>query len=110
MADRENVGPGWQPIIDTLEERLGQIAPGYKVVQIKEKFGGLRYYVALPQGSDWEAAQRAISEAEGLSLSTCEDCGAPGEQKGPGWIRTVCDPCYTDWQERRRRMLNGEQF
>lgn len=93
MTSRENVGAGWQPILDRLEERLNEVAPGYEVCQIKEKFGGLRYYVDLPEGADWDAAMDAVLAAEEESFRTCEECGAPGESKGPGWIRTLCDPC-----------------
>ena len=41
----------WYPIIKDTHERIKEIAPGYNVAQIKEKFGGLRYYIDLPEGS-----------------------------------------------------------
>jgi hypothetical protein len=37
-------GPGWYPILARLDTRLANIDPGYVVHQVKEKFGGLRYY------------------------------------------------------------------
>lgn len=61
----------------------------YRPVQIKEKFGGLRYYM----GSETKAMTEAISEAERKSFETCEQCGAPGKLRRGGWISTLCDIC-----------------
>ena len=55
--------------------------------QVKEKFGGLRFYV--DGGDDW--VYGAISMAESMSYRTCEVCGAPGKTRGTGWVRTTCD-------------------
>ncbi len=98
---------GWFDIIDTLckniqhhltyhrarnhmtneefEERI-QV----RAVQVKEKFGGLRFYVS--GGDDY--VRGLISMAEGFSFKTCEDCGHPGTQRTGGWIRTLCDGCH----------------
>ena len=57
--------------------------------QVKEKFGGLRFYV---DNSD-DYVRGVIAMAESMSYRTCEDCGAPGKQSGKGWIKTVCDTC-----------------
>ena len=37
-------GPGWYPILARLDTQLAAIDPAYVVHQVKEKFGGLRYY------------------------------------------------------------------
>ena len=55
--------------------------------QVKEKFGGLRFYI--DGGDDW--VYGAISMAESMSYRTCEVCGAPGKTRGGAWIRTTCD-------------------
>jgi len=57
--------------------------------QVKEKFGGLRFYV---DNSD-DYTSGVIAMAESMSYRTCEYCGAPGKQTGKGWIKTVCDTC-----------------
>ena len=57
--------------------------------QVKEKFGGLRFYV---DNSD-DYVRGVIAMAESMRYRTCEDCGAPGKQSGKGWIKTVCDTC-----------------
>lgn len=56
-------------------------------VQVKEKFGGLRFYV---HGATNEQ-HAAIRLAEALSYRTCEVCGKPGKpNKDGGWISTRC--------------------
>jgi hypothetical protein len=57
-------------------------------VQIKEKFGGLRFYM---NGVD-DYISGAIAMAESISNHTCEVCGAPGKNKPVGsWYTTLCD-------------------
>jgi hypothetical protein len=57
------------------------------VEQIKEKFGGLRFYYR--GGNDIIAGMVAM--AESFAEHTCETCGAPGTRRSGGWIRTLCD-------------------
>ena len=60
-----------------------------KIVQIKEKFGGLRFYY---DGGD-HYVHGAVALAEDLSYKICERCGNPGKPNKAGWIRTLCDKC-----------------
>ena len=55
--------------------------------QVKEKFGGLRFYT---NGYN-EAVSAMISMAESMSYRTCEVCGNPGRSNNYGWISTLCD-------------------
>ena len=56
-------------------------------VQVKEKFGGLRFYVQAATDKHYQF----ISFAEVMSYRTCEDCGAPGKTYTDGWHTTLCD-------------------
>jgi hypothetical protein len=56
-------------------------------VQVKEKFGGLRFYVQAATDKHYNF----ISFAENMSYRTCEDCGAPGKTYTDGWHTTLCD-------------------
>lgn len=69
-----------------------------KVVQVKEKFGGLRFYT---YGGD-DLSRGAIWFAESLSNTICEDCGAQGKKNSEGWIVTLCDECRA-----KREAQNG---
>jgi hypothetical protein len=61
---------------------------GFAVLQVKEKFGTLRFYCPSTDASD-----KYVRLAERLSAVTCEDCGKPGKANDAGWIRTQCYEC-----------------
>ncbi len=89
-------GEGWDDLVARLDRDLCRLVPGYRLVQVKQKFGGLRYYVDLPEGTTPEMlaeAQARIDEAERESLRTCEDCGAPTEPGMPRPGRNRCARC-----------------
>jgi hypothetical protein len=56
-------------------------------VQVKEKFGGLRFYVQAATDRHYNY----ISFAESMSYRTCEQCGAPGKRYTDGWHQTLCE-------------------
>lgn len=56
-------------------------------VQVKEKFGTLRFYY---EGGD-DTIDGMVRMAEAMTAVTCEECGNPGKQRSGGWIRTLCD-------------------
>ena len=60
--------------------------------QVKEKFGGLRFYV---DNCD-DYTRGVIAMAESMSYRICEDCGNLGKKRSGGWIRTLCDSCYSE--------------
>lgn len=41
--------PKWADILRDTNEKLEEIVPGYNISQIKDKFGGLRYYWKPPE-------------------------------------------------------------
>jgi hypothetical protein len=69
-----------------------------KVEQIKEKFGGLRFYY---QGGD-ERISGLVDMAETWAGHTCETCGNKGERRTGGWIRTLCDVHEAEYQARKK--------
>lgn len=86
---------GWDRIIFSCHKELLLLDPDYQVLQIKEKFGGLRYYFQ-PQ----TLVQTTINKMyeitrkyETLSLLTCEKCGEPGTMHlvNDQWMKTYCD-------------------
>lgn len=84
--DAVECGKGWASLYKPLIERCR--AERVQIAQIKEKFGGLRFYVY--QGSD--ALHDVIRLAEEKSFTICEVCGTPGVlRKDGGCLRTRCD-------------------
>lgn len=83
----DHVGPGWHPLLAQLHTDVVALDPEYVVVQVKEKFGGLRAYLNY-QNPEITAIVRA---AEVLSASICEDCGEPGFiRQRPKRTRMLC--------------------
>lgn len=101
------VDKGWWPIIDLLcaniqqhidwANRNDQVVPQVVVAQIKEKFGGLRFY--YDGGDDY--VRGLVQMAEDWAIRTCETCGERGKQRGGGWIRTLCDTHEAEYQARK---------
>jgi hypothetical protein len=90
------VGPGWWPIVESLcaniqhhlkwKNKTSEVVPQVVVAQVKEKFGGLRFYY---DGGDDEI-RGMVTMAESWADHSCEECGAPGASGGRGWIKTLC--------------------
>jgi len=85
-------GSGWFKLIDKLCNDLSKY-PEVVASQVKEKFGGLRFYIEGVDKDHSDAIYNHIDAAEGESLKTCEDCGEPGKTRGGGWVRTLCNQC-----------------
>lgn len=88
-------GAGWEPLIRRLSEKLERMIlaepdrVNFYADQVKEKLGGLRFY--MPCESD--AMHEAIKEAEAEAWRTCEECGGEGKRRGSSWLRVRCDRC-----------------
>jgi hypothetical protein len=93
------VDAGWWPIIESLcaniqshtdwwnkNRETRPVVEQVVVEQIKEKFGGLRFYY---QGGD-DQISGMVRMAEAWASHACEECGAPGTAGGKGWIKTLC--------------------
>jgi len=99
------IGPGWWLIVDLLCSRIQQRidmvqyriekypewenepVPQVVVAQIKEKFGGLRFY--YDGGDDY--IEGLVAMAEDWANRTCEKCGKPGTKTVDGWVQTLCE-------------------
>ena len=86
---KDCVGEGWSEILDDLVRDLETLGWDGTVYQVKEKFGGLRFYIGDGGDEIWERIRKAEEE----SIKTCEDCGADGKRRGGSWIRTLCEEC-----------------
>lgn len=65
-----------------------------RVIQVKEKFGGLRFYIDyIPE--EYSCFNSYLRYLEAKSFLVCEFCGKDGKprRKGRGWIKTTCDLC-----------------
>lgn len=66
-----------------IPERIEQV----RATQVKEKFGGLRFYY---NGGD-EYVRGLVTMAEEMSYRICEVCSDKAAPTQGGWIRTLCE-------------------
>ena len=110
-------GDGWYDLIDTLcgeiqhhidnrkrnrevilskeifnPDLVAEEIPQVVAVQVKEKFGSLRFYY---DGGD-EHINGVVRMAEAMSSKICMTCGKPGEMITKGWWHVACDEHWKD--------------
>jgi hypothetical protein len=69
------------------QQLLQEYIPQVVVIQVKEKYGTLRFYY---DGGDEEIGGM-VTMAEAMSVVTCETCGNTGKIRGRRWFYTACD-------------------
>jgi hypothetical protein len=83
---------GWRKLVTKLIEDLFLAGWDGILCDVKEKFGGLRFYITQNN----KILSKLISEAGAESYKTCEMCGEPGKLYGGYWIKTLCAKCALD--------------
>jgi hypothetical protein len=92
---------GWYPLLLELDEQLAALSEAYVIHQVKEKFGGLRFYPDLNSFAeeDQAKAMELIREAELKAAKTCELCSKPAKLVARNFnYRTLCSNCALDNQ------------
>lgn len=107
MVNWSGIPKGWIPIIDDLcgsiqsyvdntsrwSKELERFASPEQVVctQMKEKYGGLRFYT----NNHDDVVEGMITMAEYLCDNTCQDCGSKEDlgKTTRGWISRICRTC-----------------
>lgn len=99
--------------IDMLEElRAECIKFNYlnklRIMDIKEKYGGLRFYVGpIPKDSK---IFDIINKYEEMSYHYCMICGRPAETvNNCGWLETICESCQSVINNRIKQWNNKQE-
>ena len=97
---------GWYRILDRLDSELNYLDPEYKVLEVKEKFGILRFHFESSKSEIVaEIMANCVRRAEYESSLTCEFCGngfgayfkerdESVSLRKMGWVKTLCDLCF----------------
>lgn len=90
---------GWYPIVIELDEQLATLFPGYELHQVKEKFGGLRFY--------WGTAERVVNpEDPEPELPHIPEDADPA-QKDAVWVEW--EPIHDAWAGRLDKYLETDE-
>jgi len=88
-------GDGWANLLVELCAKINlrlqqfpkNIAEEFVVLQVKEKYGKLRFYMSYAD----DIIDSYIKDAEQQSSVTCETCGKSGKLRGTMWLYVACD-------------------
>lgn len=95
---RIECGDGWSELINPLFKWIEDYNNEHpddiiEIYQVKEKFGGLRFYVS----HEPPELKNMIQKAEDDSYAICECCGTKQDVGITlGWIRTICRKCLQE--------------
>ena len=96
-----SIPEGWFELFELLCERINTILvenPGatIQVLQVKEKFGELRFYFCQTAGNQSvvDEIRESVWLAATVSKQCCQKCGDPGQLNSDGgWMRVCCERC-----------------
>ena len=94
MGCGSGIGEGWLPLVIELDANIAKYVPNYVIDQVKEKFGGLRFYIGSVPEKVSVDIYKLISNAENESYKICDVCGKEGKRinvSGRGYIATRCE-------------------
>jgi hypothetical protein len=109
------IGDGWYKLVYELvrDIRVNDLKKGdwiTKATQVKEKFGGLRFYVTGTSDKNWTL----IRSAEEKSYATCEQTGSEVEVGTwkHRWMQTLCrkEALRKFYDMSDKGELDGKQF
>jgi len=88
-------GNGWADLLYDAAVKLNayletmpkEVREDIVAMQVKEKYGTLRFYISYYN----DEIDAIIREAEKKSCTTCETCGKKGKTRGKFWLYTACD-------------------
>lgn len=86
-----DVDEGWYQLIVDCDKELTAIDPNYQIFQVKEKFGGLRYYFQPSQSDTSTEMREVVAKYEAIAAQTCEATGKSGVlmKSIGGWYKTL---------------------
>ena len=90
-------GNGWLDIIEQLSNDIEKLIVKDlstftdeffipQCIEVKEKFGQLRFYMTIETAEMHELIENAIEKSQ----NTCEKCGERGRFTNIGWYKTRC--------------------
>jgi uncharacterized protein YfkK (UPF0435 family) len=94
------INEGWKELVEEITSKIEVVNNKYspssyiRAAQVKQKFGGLRYYISIEEidEQDVRYVYDMIAEAEKRSFTICEYCGSPANtSRDRPYVETLCD-------------------
>ena len=93
-----SVGPGWSDLVRRCWNECRKY-PSVRIMNVKEKLGGLRFYISHSPEDLFDVIERYMEESRWV----CETCGEEGRLRDGVWMKTRCDRCQKKWEREVRR-------
>lgn len=88
------VGKGWEKLVRKVYNARTAIGTTVGIIQVKEKWGGLRIYTDYYDSE----LEKTIMQVGEESLKICETCGNPASLvKKETWYQTRCNEHRGEW-------------
>lgn len=107
----ENLCKEIKEALDKIDEvHSHKVSSNYRILQIKEKYGRLRWY------TNWSTKELddIIYKYEDISIRTCIDCGEPATKITLNWISPYCEDCSKNYSKEKiapiEEYLKGESY
>lgn len=88
----------------------GSFLDRYRITQIKEKYGSLRWYDTGVPTAIHDEFYACLRKYNDLSSRTCIDCGKPATKMSEGYICPYCDDCAKRLEDRFYSFVDIEDF
>ena len=107
----DDIPEGWRiafgdKMVQELDDLLKKynIRDEYRILQIKEKFGGLRWYDTGFPKEGYDEYMEWLHKYEDLSFETCINCGKPAKYFTKGWIVPICEDCAKKYKYEEKQL------
>ena len=106
MPDGWAIAFGYEMLCELREELFAHgFLYDYRIIDIKEKYGLLRWY----DSGITENGYEIIRKYERLSYETCIYCGESVTHETYGWINYVCGKCFNEHELSGHLIGEGEE-
>ena len=99
---------GWKLCKDLKKYLKDHNITDYKVIQVKEKFGGLRWYHESKFAR--EIKENVIDKYESLSYYCCVNCGKREDWWSSGYFLPYCDDCKNKITDKQFTKISKNRF
>jgi hypothetical protein len=88
-----NLGVGWRPLCEELEQELGRLEPPGELLAAEVDVSGLLSFRVKLDPKVKTEGRRLVREYQDRAAELCETCGGPGRVRAGVVVTARCDHC-----------------